>query len=182
MAGIAVNKNLPSTTLFLIIGSTLLIGLFFLSLILPKYLFIEKIEKQILDQQVQLEKQKSYFPLYVAADQLARFEFNPKLPIVQHTPVKRNDISALSQIFETMAVKHNLTLSGNALDTSQINSQSPVLSVQLSLKGSLSDFRNYLVKTGELPFFSSFEHIGIQPEKGSTRQFTTRIKIFVDQK
>ena len=71
MAGIAVNKNLPSTTLFLIIGSTLLIGLFFLSLILPKYLFIEKIEKQILDQQVQLEKQKSYFPLYVAADQLA---------------------------------------------------------------------------------------------------------------
>ncbi len=182
MAGIAVKKNLPNATVFLIIGSTVLIGLFFFSLILPKYLFIGKIKEQILDQQVQLEKQKSYFPLYAAADQLARFDFNPKLPIVQHTPVKRDDISALSQIFETMAVKHNMILSGNALDTSQINSQSPFLSMQLSLKGSLSDFRNYLVKTGELSFLSSFELIGIQPEKGSTRQFTARIKIFVDQK
>ncbi len=173
---------LPAKTLSLIVGSTVIIGIIIFAGLLPKYMKILKIKKQIIDKQIILENQKAFLPVFTLAQDLSKFEISFLLPFAEKAPIFRDEISGITSIFETIAVNNNMTLSGSGIGTGALNKENDFISVELTLAGKLSDFRQYLIHLAELPFFKTVEQIMIHTKNGSSKKFSVKIHILVGLK
>lgn len=176
-------KGVPAKTAWLVIGTIALTLCFSLAVLLPKYLGNKKINQKIIAQTILLEKQTHLFPLFTKADKIADLNFLPKLPFPDREPLKRDQINKLSTVFNRLAAQHNLVLSGNRLDLKKVQATATKekISIELNLSGDFSNFREFLISVGGLPYFDKVEKITIQAIHNSNKQYKARIRINIDK-
>lgn len=182
MARPIVKRRRLSLTLLLVLGSAVVVGLILGIGIFPAVYRINAVKAENLDRQVRLEQQKHLSPLLEAADKAARARFSPNLPFPDRHPIRHNQISGLSERFDTLARSSNVILSANTVDMAPMNAGKGFISVELSMSGALFDFRQYLISMAALEFFNAVEKITIRTEKGEVKKCIARIRVSVGQK
>jgi hypothetical protein len=182
MPGKKTSNTLPGKTLTIIVGAALLVGIILFAGLFPKYLGIQKIRKQTVDKQIQLDRQQTLFPVYAMAQSLFSQDTSFSLPLVEKKAMDRQMISGVTSTFESIAAKTQMTLSGSTIDTGQLTRDGDFISVELSLYGSLENFRQYLIHLAGLSYFKTIEQINIAAEQDTGKKFVAKIQILVDQK
>lgn len=182
MPGRRIQNKLPGKTIALILGSAFIVGVIAFAGLFPKYLRIAKIKKQNVEKQILLDRQEAFFPAYAMALDLSRIDVSFSQAVVEKKPIRRRNIAGMTAVFESLAAKTNMSLSGSTIDTGKLNFGTDFISVELTLAGSLSDFRQYLIELVELNFFKTIEQILISTDPDTGKKFMTKIQILVDQK
>lgn len=149
---------------------------------MPRFLEIQHLKETAVRKTITLEHQKTLFPVYASANKITELEFKTQLPIVERKPLDREKIPSLTDTFKQLAIRHDMTFSGNILDIATLNALTDHISIELSLTGDLFHFRNYLISLIELEFFNSIEGIKILADQQKIKQFTTKIMIDIDKK
>lgn len=175
-------NKVPRLTLGLISAWFILVVLVGLGIVLPGYKRMQTAKHQRIAKMLILEKQKKTYPLYAQVTALGNFRFEPQLPMVERTPLSRDKISSLSNIFNDIALRHNMKLARNTLDTSSLKTSSNSISMDIQFTGSLFNYRGCLISLSELPCFSRIEKIKIRTGPGNMKEFMTKILITIDPK
>ncbi len=175
-------KKLPPLTLAMVIACFVLVGLFILGVIFPKYQQVKRAKEALISKSILLEEQKKLFPVYARADALARVTFEPTLPFPERTPLEREKISKLSKVFSEIALENNMELSENSLDVSSLKNRSNSISMDVQFSGDLFDYRNCLISLANLSFFDRIETIKISTDPDDIKKFSTKILINIDKK
>ena len=144
-------KKLPPMTLGLVVICFVIVFAGIIGLIIPAYKSIGAAEKQQAIKRMQLEEQKQIYPLFAKAEALENISFEPVLPLVERTPLPRNQIASLAGRFNDIAYQNNMVLTGNSLDINSLSKKSGVISISLEFVGDLFDFRDCLVSMAKLP-------------------------------
>lgn len=173
-------KKLPPMTLFVVVLSFVLVFLAIIGLLFPQQKRIQAAEQDRTDKTLRLEEQKKLFPLYAQAEALEKIPFNPELPLVERTPLDRDQIATLSTTFSDIARSRNMILTGNSLDINSLYRQAGSLSMELEFTGELTDFRDCLITLAELPFFKAVEAVSIETDTSNIKTFNTKILIAVN--
>ncbi len=173
------NKKKFSLTVWLIIGSVLLIVAVALGLLYPKYRRIRNINEAWVKQSIRLEEQKRFFPVYAAAQVLADQAFEAALPFPERQAISRGQVSGLSQVFNDIARKHGVILSENRLDTESFNIGASMIALDLTFKGELTRFRPCLIDIAGLPCFKIVENMEITTNQENIRQCNIRVQVAI---
>ncbi len=174
-------KRMPNTTLGLIAISIILVGLLIFAGILPKITIGKELKESKCDRKISLERQKQLFPLYVRVDRLVNLNFDFKLPLPERKPIERNKISQLSEMLDLIVQQHDLILSANSLDVELLDTLEDRMSIELSIKGNLFNYREVLISFTELPFVDSIEKMSISADEHSKNKFVTKIGISIEK-
>jgi len=176
------SQNLPPGTIILILVSAMLLAVVAIFILFPQNQKIADIKKEKRTAVITLERQKKLYPLFVQAKAMANMAFEPLIPLVKRTPLGRDKITTLSEIFTSIGMDNNMVLSSNTLDINSLKNRSDSVSMELVFTGDFFDYRNCLISLISLPFFNAVETIKITTDKARVKTFFTKIVINIDKK
>jgi hypothetical protein len=175
-------KQLPGlpaqSLLYLLICAGGIIG-FFLLAIHPYHKYLADLDRKIKTIEAQMEAQKRLFPLY--KDLLKKVSITKKhpLPFPRKDKFDREKTDEISNIFEEMARKSNLSPVNIVPDVTSLVQGSGLLSISLRMKGDFFQFRDFLTRLGGMPFLEHIEEIQIQPA-GEIKEFGMKVWIALE--
>ena len=173
-----INEKISLFTIIFIVLSAVTIFLFIFFSVMPGQKSIKKIRQDIQSVSTDIKVlNEKFVPAYAKAKKFEGIKFEPKFPVPKREDLPRKNLSALPDLFHTLALEHNLKLSNKNLDLGFLKTKSTSSSMFLELEGKLQDFRNYLIVIISLPFFDSFEKIIINSTQNNIKKFSVDLKI-----
>jgi len=173
-----IKEKIGSITILFIVLSIITILVFVFFLILPAQKSIKKIQQNIKSTSSDIRViNEKFLPVYVKAKKFKEINFEPKFPIPKRENIDRKNLSALPDLFQTLALEHNLKLSNKDFDPGVLKTEVKTMPMFLELEGNLQNFRNYLIAIIALPFFDSFEKININSTNKNIKNFSVDLKI-----
>lgn len=175
-----VNMILPYPINIFTLLFVIILSFFVFFSIIPGYRSIQKIRQDIKMIGADLGVSEKIVPAFTKAKKIDEIEFKPSFLFPNRERLDRNKLPILLNKFQSIALKHNLRLTGNKFDTDFLKKQSDSVSILLILNGRLPDLRKFLVSIISLPFFEKIETISIQPGENDLKFFNINFKIFVE--
>ena len=133
-------------------------------------------DKEIDTIERQIKEQKILFPVYENLLKEGKFKKPGTLPYPQKAKLGRHETERIYLIFGDKARKSNLSLVDVIPDVESLSESSESLIVNLLIKGNLLDFRDFLVRLGEIPYVENIEEIKIQPTEG-VKDFRLKVSL-----
>ena len=175
-------KGISSKILIFIVFSFTVVFLYSIFSIFPGYRTIKKIRQDIDSTSIDIAMIQKIIPVYAQAKKYYKIKFEHRLPISSKERLDKGKVSKLVHDFQSLSLKHQLEFSRNKLDIKFLKTQPDSVFIYIELKGSLQNFRNFLISSISLPFFEKIETIVIQPDKNNFNIFSVNIKINVKDK
>ena len=173
-----INEKVSPITILFVALSILTIFVFLFFLILPDHKSIKKIQQDIKSASADIQViNEKFLPVYAKAKKFEVIKFEPRFPIPNRKNMDRKNLSTLPDLFQKLALEHNLKLSNKDLDPDFLNTEAKKIPMFLELDGNLQNFRNYLIAIIALPFFDSFEKININSMDNTIKKFSVDLKI-----
>lgn len=182
MEQIKASKNLPMTTLVMIISSAVLFTGVVIFILFPQNKKTAVIKDEKRSATIALDRQKRLYPLFLQAKAAATMEFEPQIPLSERIPLDRGKIDTLTDIFTSIGNENRMFLSSNTLDFSSVKTMSDSVAMELVFEGDLFDYRECLISIIALPFFNTVEAIKITTDKTQVKKFFTKILINIEKK
>jgi hypothetical protein len=172
--------KVPPRTLLLIVGTTVVTAVFLLLLLYPQYRSMEALRVEKKKIAWSLEEQKQLFPIQALAITASQGDFEPGLTCPEREKFPRGKIQELSALMERTALAAGLVYTGNSLDINSVNMGSGLLAMDLTLDGTLFDFREFLVEVVAIPYVDSIGKITLGSGEGALR-ISLRIWIAIEK-
>ena len=185
MTGIKLNnKNLklPNLALMFIAVSVATLVLYMIFSIIPGYGSIKKIRQDIKMANADLSVLEKIIPVFAKAKQIDGIALEPGLSFSRRAELDREKLPGLLNVFQSLALKHNLLIIDNKLDTTFLSRKPGSVSILFKSQGRLQDFRAFLVSIISLPYFETVETINIHPDSNGLNNFTINFKINIETK
>lgn len=146
----------------------------FIALVIyPSQRSLDQLDREIIQHQEQLEKQKILFPVYQKLFKQIKLPDTKALPFPDETELDKELIGEIPAIFAEMAMKNNLE-ADVIPDVSSIPTGAGILKVNATVQGNFFDFRNFLVELGGTPYLRHIEEIQVKPMP-EFKQFTLKL-------
>lgn len=163
------------TILLLLVGIAV-IAAFVLVFIMPSNRAIANLDNEIGKAKFKTETQEKVGPIYrVLGEKLKKLDKKGSLPPPQ--PIPRSMLNTFNSSISSIAQKSNLSLLSVYPETLS-PSDKDANTYNINLRGSFTDFRNFLKDLGNLPYIDTVQEIKINTEKGS-RDFNLKVKLLV---
>ena len=130
-------------------------------LIYPSQRSLDQLDREIIQYQEQLEKQKILFPVYQEFFKQLKLPDTKALPFPEETQLSKELIGEVPVIFAEMARKNNLE-ADVIPDVNSIPTGAGILLVNATVQGNFFDFRNFLVELGGTPYLRHIEEIQVK--------------------
>ncbi len=142
-------------------------------LIYPAQRSLDQLDREIIQHQEQLDKQKILFPVYQELFKQLKLPDTKVLPFPEETELSKERIGEIPSIFAEIARVYNLE-ADVIPDVNSIPSGAGILRVNATVQGKFFDFRNFLVDLGGTPYLRHIEEIQVKamPE---FKQFTLKM-------
>jgi Tfp pilus assembly protein PilO len=159
-------KPLAQSVLILIVC---LVGIlaFMLLIILPSDKSAKELDQEIAKLNARMEEQRILTPVFHSLLKRSKMAPPSNLPVPERTKLTHGSIQTISDVFQDIAVRHNLKLEEIKTDVGSMVQNTGYLSMQLRLSGDFYKFREFLVDMGSIPSLEHIEEINIQPLKAT---------------
>jgi len=138
--------------------------------IYPYHRFLASQDEEIKKIEIRIEKQGALFPLYQNLLKKVNLNKPAALPFIEKDKLDREKTMEILSLFDEMARMSNLEPVSIVPDVRSLTRDASYLSVRAYLKGDFFDFRDLLIRIGEVPYLEHIEEIRIQPE-GEVKAF-----------
>jgi Tfp pilus assembly protein PilO len=159
-------KPLAQSVLILIVC---LVGIlaFMLLIILPSDKSAKELDQEIAKLNARMEEQRILTPVFHSLLKRSKMAPPSNLPVPERTKLTHGSIQTISDVFQDIAVRHNLKLEEIKTDVGSMVQDTGYLSMQLRISGDFYKFREFLVDMGSIPSLEHIEEINIQPLKAT---------------
>jgi len=173
-------KKLPArSSLYLLICVSGILGFILLG-IYPDKNSSARLDLEINTLKAQIEAQKIFRPVYKALLKDVRLKDPEVLPFPKKAKLGHDKTDTVPNIFEEMGRRSNLEIVNTVPDVKSLSESPGLLAVNSFLKGNFSDFRNFLIQLGELPYLEHIEKIEIQAAQGH-KEFRVRVWLALEK-
>jgi hypothetical protein len=148
--------------------------------IYPNYRIAAGLDADIQSIREKLETQQTLLPLYINLLQQAKVKKIEGLPLADKGKLKQENISRMMNVFQEMAQKSNLIFDGGVPDVNSLVSGSANMMFSLSVKGSYSDCRSFLIRMGSVPYLERIESLRLFPDEG-IKKMSMKIWLALEQ-
>lgn len=145
---------------FVICGSV--IFLFIVFAIYPNQMSLIRMDREVEALSTRIEEQQIMSPLFDELMKLSQKKDPDMLPFPKREKVKRSEIGNVSLTLKKFSEESNLTVGEITPDVNTLVDDSGYVKMVLKVRGQFSDFRNFLLKIGELPYVDHIEQIQIR--------------------
>lgn len=148
---------------------------FILLAIYPNQQTIAELDLKIAKLQRDIQEQEILAPVYRDLLTQLRTQERGPLPLPEKREISREGAGRISSLFKEAAEKSGLRLTTAVPDVASLGEEpSGLLSVRLALEGDFFDFRNFLVRLGEIPHLEHIEEIEIE-SRGRRKGFSLKV-------
>lgn len=156
-----------SQSLLIVLVCAVGISAFFLLIILPSQKTAAELDQDIDQLSARIEEQRILTPVFHSLLKRAKMAPPSDLPVPEKTKLTHGDMSTISNVFQDIAMRHNLKLEEIKTDVGSMDQDSGYLSMRLRLSGNFYKFRDFLVDLGSISSLEHIEEINIRPQKTS---------------
>ena len=172
------SKNPLSQSLLVLVICVVGVLTFFLLILLPSQKTSAELDKEIDRLNIRIEEQRILTPVFHSLLKRAKMAPPSGLPTPEKAKLTHGDMNTISNVFQDIAMRHDLRLEEVKTDVSTMMEDSGYLMMRLRLSGNFYKFRDFLVELGSIPFLEHIEEINIRPVK-TAREF--QIKLWLAQ-
>ncbi len=140
---------------------------FFLLIIMPSQKSAVELDRDIANLSARMEEQRILTPVFHSLMKRAKMAPPSGLPVPERTKLTHGDMNTLSNVFQDIAVRHNLKLEEIKTDVSSMVQDTGYLSMRIRLSGNFYKFREFLIDLGSISSLEHVEEINIRPQKTS---------------
>ena len=140
---------------------------FILLIILPSERAADELDQEVKTLNTRIEEQRILTPVFHSLLKRTKMAPPSDLPVPEKTKLTHGDVNTISNVFQDIAARHNLTLEDVKTDVSSMVGDTGYLSMQLRLNGDFYKFREFLIDLGSIPSLEHIEEINIRPLKKS---------------
>ena len=174
------SPTLPKKTIiYLLICLAGILG-FLIFAVYPNQKSLASLDMEIETIEDQIKEQEILFPVYENLLEKGKFKKPGAFPFPQKAKLGRHETERIALIFGEKARKSNLSLVDVIPDVESLREGSDVLAVNMLMKGSLLDFRDFLIHLGEIPYVENIEEIKIQPAEGG-KEFRLKVSLALNK-
>lgn len=130
--------------------------------ILPRYITLSELDKQITSLNADIDEQKILHPVFKDLLKKALAKAPVGLPFPEKVKLERDKTDKIALTFQELAKKSNLKLEKIITDVDSLIDDSGFLMLNVILKGDIFDLRNFLVKLGEVQYIEHIERVQIR--------------------
>ncbi len=154
-----------SVSLGIILTGVIII--FVVVIILPYNHSIKKIDMEIDNLKNQVAAQELQAPLYSTL--ISQMEKNTVRGITDKKDerLNRDNIFLISTMVKDLAEGNNLTYIKSSPDINSMESNKGLMSVDVTVEGSLEDFRKFIVSLNKIPYLQDVEKLSIRSEEAN---------------
>lgn len=166
------------------IGITFLaiIAIYSLFYIVPSYLSFSQTRQAMAEQSIELERLKTFFPVFARSKNLNQSSFKGRLSLPARESIHRKELSALTRDIFERARRLGMTIAGSHLDINTLKSDSRLISMDIHLQGGLFDFRTFLIDVMSFKSFGEIKALHINLDENQMKQYTLSITIKIKAK
>jgi hypothetical protein len=153
---------------------------FVVLIILPSQKTSAELDREIDKLNARIEEQRILTPVFHSLLKRAKMAPSSALPAPENSESKQEaSISAISETFQDIALRHNLRFEEIATDVGSMLQDTGYWIMRLRLVGDFYNFRDFLIDLGTIPSLVHIEEINI----GSTEKSREmQLKIWLAQK
>jgi len=140
------------------------------------YHSLNKLERHIKELQTKIENQKTFAPIFQELFKEIQFKPPKGLPFPEPEKLAREETVKISVVLQKAAVESGLKIAEIVPDVDSSIDGSEHLMVNITMLGSLPQFRKFLFKLGTLPYL---EHIGQMQIKTVEEGREFRLKVWM---
>lgn len=170
------NLHLPARSFSRILGLSILLLLFYLIAISPFQKNLQRYDREIRKVEARIDEQNILTPIH----ETLKEKLNTKGSEILATPDEENfnieRIDDIGEIFGTIARQSNLTPVHFIPDPKSIPRDFSLLLVDGCLQGDFLDFRQFLIKLGEVGYLKKLEEVQVK-SGADAKEF--RIKLWL---
>lgn len=152
----------PRATLFLAGSGILILLVFFLLWIFPKQQYLKQLDGDITTVKTQLELQEKLRPLYMRLAAQNKAGMMERLTIPPQESLPKLQIDSIVPALSDIAKKSKIEIVSINPDPSVLQMNPASLLVNASLQGTFTNFRNFLIELGKIPYLETVGKIDIQ--------------------
>lgn len=130
--------------------------------ILPRYITLTELDKQITSLNADIEEQKILHPVFKDLLKKALAKAPVGLPFPEKVKLERDKTDKIALTFQELAKKSKLKIEKIITDVDSLIDDSGFLMLSVIVKGDIFDLRNFLVKLGEVQYIEHIERVQIR--------------------
>ena len=130
--------------------------------ILPRYITLAQMDKQITSLNADIEEQKILNPVFKDLLKKALSKAPEGLPFPEKVKLERGKTDKIALTFQELAKKSSLEIEEIITDADSLIDDSGFLMLNVAVKGDVFDLRNFLVKLGEVQYIEHIERVQIR--------------------
>jgi|GEM_PF-4118672 len=137
--------------------------------IVPAFFSIAETEREIEQVEIELDRQRKLFPVFVRLLKASRETSPELLPLPEATKLSRGNTSEATGMLRSIAADSNLEVETISPDMQTILKGSKYLKVNAVFSGGMGEFRDLLVKLGGVPYLQHIDDMKLQTIEASHR-------------
>lgn len=169
----AISKLPPKSITYLLICGGVILA-FILLAIYPYYKALGGMDMEIRKINVKIDEQKILYPVFQELLKRSRIKEPTRLTLPEKEILSRADTGRILSIFQEIAERSNLEIKSVQPDVDALIDNSEHLMVDVAMRGTFFDFRNFFLQLGELPYLKHIERFQIKTEE-DVREINLRI-------
>ena len=154
--------KIPSRTITYTLIYTVIIFIFILLVIYPHYLTEKDLDENIISLNSKLEEQKILFPVYRDLAKKTGVKSIESLPMPETSKLVDADPNRITLLFQKIADGTNLELKEMIPDVESFVDDSGLLKINIVVKGNFLNFRKFMIKIAEVPYYKHLERFQIR--------------------
>jgi len=152
----------PGATLFLAGSGIVILLIFFLLWIFPKQQYLKQLDGDIITVKTQLELQEKLRPLYMRLAAQNKAGMMERLTVPPQASLPKLQIDSIVPALSNIAKKSKLEIVSVNPDLSVLQANPASLLVNANLQGNFTNFRDFLIELGKIPYLETVGKVDIQ--------------------
>jgi Tfp pilus assembly protein PilO len=150
--------------------------LFVLLGIIPNQYSLNTLEQKISTMKFKIEEQKALSPLYQSVSNWAQQKGPTSLPMPASGRLETIKMNMIPQTVRQIAKDNKMNMLSVVPDLKALAGEGQRLSVEVTVRGDFTDFRQFLIDLNAIPYIENMEEIQVEQEK-NTQLF--RVKLWI---
>lgn len=130
--------------------------------IVPDYISLARLDKEISRLQFKREEQQTLRPVYESINNSLQIKDERSLPLPERDKLAKEEIERVFRLFKDTAERSGMETVSIVPELNALSNNSGMLPVNVMLKGGYFNFRKLLIGLGAIPYIENIEDIGIQ--------------------